>query len=519
MDKHRVSVVFLHQIYQSFSYTLGAKRLIPTFLLALAVLTNCANPVLPSGGNKDSFPPKLINIKTHGSIPYSGTIAITFDENISLQNQEDLIILSPRINAINAKASLNQIVISFTTPDSIPQDNKTITSRYLQILPGSILDLNEKNKFNSPIIIQLSKPNNMDTNVTIGNINNINPANKTKLKAYFLSETTLSPIIKNLNYTQVYEESKFIIPKEVLETTLSILFLEDKNKNNYIDSNEYYNIYALKQDSSKNLTFNYSTYPEKLKLNSFRNGTITMITGLSGTKLQDPNYLPFHPDTAIILLKDTSAKIKTTDEHGIMYSLKAETKSWQPSFYFEPHNDTSQFQIIRISHPIFKEALDTIIVHTSKDSSKQVIRLSPPNKITTNQFSNAATKFTINNLSNHIDNPKLPTHTQVLIPKQPEKLGTIQFSRQEQDTTSYILYLHGKKYTYTFYFPTNLKHYSITAPAGIYNCTVASDIDRDKYFTRASIDKYLSEEPAYFIENISINPKLENTIILNNMNK
>jgi hypothetical protein len=497
---------------------LDAKKFLRLLFPTLALFTNCANPVLPTGGNKDSIPPKILQIHTSGSIPKSGSLTITFNENIQLNNPEQLILTTPKIHEIKYRVTLNRLEISLHISDSL-QKNKQEDKSYLQILPGCIQDLNEKNKFPETILVPLTQPFTLDSNFFTGTINNILLPNKTNLKAFVYNDTFHKNEKDQMEYTQIYDGSKFVLPIIWMDKNKSILFLDDVNKNHSIDTNEYYTIHKLIKDSAQALNFSYSSYPEKLKLQVFRYGNTGMITGLSGSKIIVPNNTPYHPDTALISILDTINPINIIDEHGYNYNLKAVLTEWVTAFHFEPDNDTSQFKTITINHTIPKENKDTIVVYAGKDSSKQIIHLLPPNKIITNSFKSNATKIIFNKLHNHINTKQLTPRIELQIPNKPEKLGTIQFSRPENDSTSYILYLLSKKYNYTFYFPGNLKQQTIQAPEGLYDCIIASDIDRNAYFTRASITQNIQEEPAFLIQNISIYTRLENTIIINNMNK
>jgi len=75
------------------------KTTIPLFILCL-LLASCAKTLMPSGGPKDTTPPKILSEK-----PESGTtnfkektIKITFDEYVTLNNPIENIIFSPPLN-------------------------------------------------------------------------------------------------------------------------------------------------------------------------------------------------------------------------------------------------------------------------------------------------------------------------------------------------------------------------------------------------------------------------------------
>src|SRR5579862_1197256 len=59
--------------------------------------TGCANIIPPTGGPKDSLPPKLVSISPRDSATNfnSKTIVINFDEYVDLDNVQTNVIISP----------------------------------------------------------------------------------------------------------------------------------------------------------------------------------------------------------------------------------------------------------------------------------------------------------------------------------------------------------------------------------------------------------------------------------------
>jgi hypothetical protein len=56
-------------------------------ILISIIMYGCANPVSPTGGEKDITPPKILNID---STTKSGFVSVYFDENIKFQNNIQL---------------------------------------------------------------------------------------------------------------------------------------------------------------------------------------------------------------------------------------------------------------------------------------------------------------------------------------------------------------------------------------------------------------------------------------------
>ena len=127
------------------------KGTILTVLLFAAIIfilsggSGCANIIPPSGGPRDSLPPKLVKaIPGDSSINFSGRkISFSFDEYIELQNVQGNLIVSPvPASSPSIDYRLNTMTVKFT--DSL-KANTTYTLNF----GNAIKDYNEGNTLNA----------------------------------------------------------------------------------------------------------------------------------------------------------------------------------------------------------------------------------------------------------------------------------------------------------------------------------------------------------------------------------
>ena len=126
----------MKKLFQYFPFIIS----IPIILISI-FLSSCGQQIAPSGGPKDSLPPKFI-----GSIPPSGTVnfkgnrlVLSFDEFITLDNPFEKLIYSP-IPKKNPEATGRLKNVTIELKDSL-QKNTT----YFIDFGNSIKDINENN--------------------------------------------------------------------------------------------------------------------------------------------------------------------------------------------------------------------------------------------------------------------------------------------------------------------------------------------------------------------------------------
>ena len=112
-------------------------------ILALFLLTRCANVVAPTGGAKDAMPPKVTEaVPANHSIGFNGRkIELTFDEFVTLNNASQNVLFSPLLNTKpDIKLSGKTVVIKFK--EGLPS-NTTYTINFGE----AVKDFHEGNLF------------------------------------------------------------------------------------------------------------------------------------------------------------------------------------------------------------------------------------------------------------------------------------------------------------------------------------------------------------------------------------
>lgn len=109
--------------------------------ILLAVIASCAQIVAPTGGPKDSTPPRVIkeNPANKQTLLKDKKIVVSFDEFVTLSNPNDQIVISPPLDEKpEFEVSGKSVVVTFT---SKPKDNVTYTINF----GNAIVDAHEGN--------------------------------------------------------------------------------------------------------------------------------------------------------------------------------------------------------------------------------------------------------------------------------------------------------------------------------------------------------------------------------------
>ncbi len=112
------------------------------FLIALALLTACAEIAPLGGGEQDIYAAKPVAGSQHpaqGELRVSGNqLSVKFDEYFTLNDPSNTVVMNPTAGKVTVTAKKKDLIITW---DSILQSNTT----YIIQLNGTIRDLNEKN--------------------------------------------------------------------------------------------------------------------------------------------------------------------------------------------------------------------------------------------------------------------------------------------------------------------------------------------------------------------------------------
>lgn len=261
-------------------------------IAALLIFIRCANPIGPTGGEKDIKPPVITKIKITDEKDQKN-VTIIFDENI---NTKGSISISPIINKKTTELNKHRNLLWF----SVPQNTNSIT------LNDVITDVNENNPGKYPFII-LGK----DSSKYIIKYESMNPQ-KDKIKGYIQ--------IDSFYYPGDYS-TKGIINFGGLKNQDQYLYIfNDINNNEKYDIQEEYNIIKIHQSSL--LTYDDTIidttklylYPPKLKeikRSINQKDSLAIYTQLPNyfidqEKEKENIFLLQHNDTIVIHINDTN---------------------------------------------------------------------------------------------------------------------------------------------------------------------------------------------------------------------
>lgn len=121
------------------------KKVFFFLFISLSLLwQSCANIVEPSGGAKDTQPPKIIyrSIKDSALNFKGGTISIDFDEHLQLQDLQNQLQITPLLKQ-NPEIKVKKRSLIIELPDSLLSDNTT----YHISMGSALRDLREGNIF------------------------------------------------------------------------------------------------------------------------------------------------------------------------------------------------------------------------------------------------------------------------------------------------------------------------------------------------------------------------------------
>ena len=246
---------------------------------------SCANPVGPTGGEKDAKAPIIIKIDTFYK-ENKKYISLTFDENIQFKNNVHFIPYS-KITT-NQIISKNKIITL-----QVPTDINAIS------LNESITDANENNLGHYPYII-LGK----DTSKQTIQFQHPIKDNKIKIRGYTLTDTLIYKGDNPINNT---------IRFEALKSTAQLFNIySDNNNNEKLDDNEFY--YTSKI-IPQNDTIKIKLYPPSrlpVYLNNTNKDSLSIYISqnpIFNKTITSLDFILNHLDT-FVLLKSDSTKIR-----------------------------------------------------------------------------------------------------------------------------------------------------------------------------------------------------------------
>lgn len=487
-----------------------------TSYILVVYMSGCANPVSPTGGEKDQQPPKIISSRIIQK-EYQKKLLITFDENIQFKNNIEL---SPY-----KKRSKPEVVISRNTL-IITLDSNTNSINF----NDAIKDLNEGNQANLHNLI-IGK----DTNIKYYKYET-HPKIKEVILAYSQLEDYLYP----------YNSSKKgYLFGDGLPTTnkLNTYIFIDANKNQKYDSTEwaYYDQLPSYQNPNRNKndsiqiiqtdTIGIQLYPPintEIKYWHDSNAQKTAIIINQSehiTKIRENNnsYFEIHGDSIIVSMADFNSFYKKYSNH---YNFKTQKISSKGS------NKIDFYQFINGTDTIFfQEKSLHRFGNKSKDSTITKIKTDKPLLLDmTNPFTNPygssfmnipSAQDYIKNIEDNL-NIQFISYVQIektlgnelsteekqkkskLKPKEIKKLGRIQIQNDSNFNVGLSLYKETTQFHHYNIHPGNNE---VILPLGNYYYFTWKDENKD------GICNQPEEILEYFFQ-IEVLEKLENTIIV-----
>ena len=480
------------------------KKILISFIILIIV--RCANPVGPTGGNKDIVPPKIQKVKSL-KLKDEKNITIIFDENINIKGN---ITLSPITNKKNIEITKYRNTIQFKVP-------KTTNAFSLSDM---ITDVNENNPGKYPFIILGT-----DSLKYVLRYKSPNPS-KDKIKSYSL--------IDSFYYFADNTDKNILSYGGLKKTNQKFYIFNDINNNDKYDIQEEYNIIEINgskllgySDTLKdtNTIYLYPPVQKEIKRYINQKDSIAVYTLIPkyfiDAEIQKENiFIIHHHDTMMIRINDTNyidqqinsylgnvkiiqSKIEISEKGSIVPKIGIFNKDTLIEYeiclgQFYKKIVTKEFKV-----PTIQEIENGVKNTASNIKIKQSIyQYTLYNDI----LQNATIKF---NTEGYSQNKRDSIYKRIKI-----KLGLTLIKIKEDSTKSYkIKFINDKKAQYTF--TLNKKENKIILENGIYRYIIWDDSNQNN-----EIDIYQSnnginyESILEYMKETLVNHKLDNTIIV-----
>jgi hypothetical protein len=273
------------------------------WVIIILFFTTCARQSSPTGGPKDTIPPRLINADpAHKAINFKGkTIELTFSEFIALNNPKEQLIVTPTIGKdYEVKAKKNKVTVE------IPQGLKDSTT-YTLNFRDAVQDITEKNPAKN-LLLAISTGSYLDSLSIDGKVFDL-------LKGTEMKEVTVA--INHINDTfNIFKHPAVYFTKSNDKGQFKIDYLKP----------DIYDVYAI-EDRNRNLVADTRTeYYGFLKTPLFLNNDTSNITigllKLDARPLKVTSARPYNTYFNIKASKNLkSFELKSPDSSKVYYSL------------------------------------------------------------------------------------------------------------------------------------------------------------------------------------------------------
>jgi len=347
-------------------------------LVCTTALCRCANPVTPTGGNKDITPPKLVlSNPTNRSTGVTPKIVVfKFDENIQVSNAKEQIIISPvPKNKPTITMGKNYIKIGFA--ENTLLENTTYSIQ----LNGCVKDLNENNQgVYSPYLFGTGQ--NLDTFSICG-------------KCFFIEEPKTQKIkIKTIGLTPYISKPdksmRFCLPGTP-QDSIWVIAYNDLNGDNQWNKDEAVGIHFTNTRDTAFIPL-YNNAQIKIDLIKYSKDRY----GLYGKSL------PFVFGGGLMRYKDTFSGdsaaifsfIKTLDTNTFFVSKKPENKKDNFSYYWRKPSflsDSLQEICFTGNKPMLAPSVKTIEYITKDKTINKAVLFADQRNVLKVKFNNNQT--------------------------------------------------------------------------------------------------------------------------------
>lgn len=483
------------------------RTIIVGFLLILSLsLLKCAQPVTPTGGEKDTSPPILTGTnplpKSTNTSPK--IIEFLFDENLQFNSPEKQIIISPipkyKPQIIKSNKSFK---IKFQDSSLLPNQTYSIN------LNDGISDLNEGNT-GTYLPYLFSTGNTIDSAFVHGRLHypDNNPGKNIILFAFNNFDSTVK-------YTAAIKNQQFFLTGLNSENKTITIFNDDNNSNT-ADSTEDIGI-LINQHLAEKDTLHINMYHRVKPIVMIEHyGNQSYLSGL-------PHFIQAkHPgnyeyavfgDTLFSDSNTVNALLKPLNKNDYIFSVKFDQNHHPFSFYSEQKTINNSTTInLFCSHII--NNINTLKIRAIRNSDtvtfpKENIKyqknhisfsLQPLDTFDRIIISSGAIKY-LND-----SNPAV-----ILLNTKNQNNSSLQFENKTSDTLNSSI-TSGSKVHYFILHPNTTK--TINVPQGTYTGLFYKDLNKDHKLSPPNLKTFVQGEPWIKISDITANPSLENVIIV-----
>ena len=321
-------------------------------VLLSALILGCANQTTPSGGDKDTIPPKLIQSNPPDrQINFNkDEIELTFDEAIQINNAREQILITPSIGKkFEALARKNKVTLKLNTTLS---ENTTYTISFRE----SIQDLTEKNSVTNFKLAFSTGPY-IDSLSIEGFVYDIRKG--TRVKNYTVAAFPYSDTLDIFSHEALWitltgEKGEFTMDN--LKAGEYILYaFDDKSKNLIVDSK----------------TESYGFFANPINLQETQKGLEIPVLSLDTRPLKLISAKPLSSYYNIRFSKGISSyEITTDDSHEKIYSLQEDAETLK---IYNTFTDLDSMQFRLLCKDSIENSIDTLLYlkFNEQSSSKE----------------------------------------------------------------------------------------------------------------------------------------------------